>query len=303
MSVSTEHYDCESCGAGLVVSDVQRSLVCPYCASPSVIHREPEQDRPSPDFVIPFVIEDKTASEKVKAFLRSKYFAPSSLKEAKLDNIRGIYLPSYLYTACADSEYRAEIGEEYLDEEKYQARDQNGKFVTKTRTVVRTEWYTLKGKHSMYLKDIVVSASAGLPNHELEAVEPFDLRFIRRYAPAIISGWIAEEASLSKAESKSSAHEESMAEIGTTLNRFLPGDKHRDLSYSTELRSETVALCLLPLWVFAVRYHPKKPPLRLIVNGQTGEAGGHVPTSWFKVLMFSSVLIGIGLLVYLWSTQ
>ncbi|MFT5328111.1 MAG: hypothetical protein ACI8P0_006020, partial [Planctomycetaceae bacterium] len=42
-----------------------------------------------------------------------------------------------------------------------------------------------------YIVDIVVTASAGVTNDALEAVEPFDLRALRRYDPSFISGWLA----------------------------------------------------------------------------------------------------------------
>ena len=39
-----------------------------------------------------------------------------------------------------------------------------------------------------------------------------------------------------------------------------------------------------PIWVFAVRYRDDKPPLRVLINGQTGTIAGKVPLSVWKIL-------------------
>ncbi len=39
----------------------------------------------------------------------------------------------------------------------------------------------------------------------------------------------------------------------------------------------------MPLWVLALRYSEKKPPFRLLINGQTGRTFGKAPMSWLKV--------------------
>jgi len=69
--------------------------------------------------------------------------------------------------------------------------------VRRTRTVTKTEWRSLSGERAEYVTDRVVTASRGLPNRDLEAIEPFDLRALGRYEPALLSGWLAEEPSLS----------------------------------------------------------------------------------------------------------
>ena len=222
--------------------------------------------------------------------------APKSIRAAPLENVRSVYLPSYLYSAVANSEYSADIGENYTVVETYQTKDANGKTVTRTRTRTETEWRSLSGDHKMYVKDVVVSASKGLPNAELEAVVPFDLRVLKRFDPALISGWTAEEASIPKHRCKEEAHQETMQLIGQTLRRFMPGDLHRNLDYSSTLYNEAVSLSLLPLWIFAIKYDDKKPACRIVVNGQTGKAYGQVPKSLWKiflVIMFVLLIVGV----------
>ncbi len=274
---------CQTCGAALVVGD-QRTAACPYCASPSVVARPATADRPNPAFVVAFAAGDELPRRALSSWLgRQSIFADSALSSAKVEDLKGIYLPAYLYSAVARSTYRAEIGENYTETETYTETDSNGKTHTRTRTVTKTEHRSLSGDHVGYVTDVIVTASRGLPNAELEAVEPFDLRQLRRYDPALISGWITEEPSHIPEQCMATAREEAVAAEGRRLDAFMPGDSHRALVYQTRVEWETLDPVLVPVWVLAVRYRIDRPPLRIVVNGQTGQAAGKAPLSPIKI--------------------
>src|SRR5262249_36113196 len=127
---------CEGCGATLKVDAALRTAVCPYCASPSVVERPGGRDRPNPTFTVGFVLPKDGASAAVKVWLASRsIFSHSGVKTATIDNIKGVYVPAYLYTAVSKAEYRAEIGEEYQETETYTTTDAQGRVTTQTRTV------------------------------------------------------------------------------------------------------------------------------------------------------------------------
>ena len=125
------------------------------------------------------------------------------------------------------------------------------------------------------------------------AVEPFELGALHRYEPALISGWAAEEPSLSLGDCRRLAHAEGLQTVGQELTAFMPGDSSRNVQHSTRLIDEVTDLVLLPLWVFSARYAEDKPPVRILVNGQTGDVHGRVPISWVKV----SIAVALGLAV------
>lgn len=284
---ATLEIGCESCGATLRVEEHQRTARCPYCDSPKVVERPPSTDRPDPRFVVPFVVTERGALDGVKGWLkRAGFFARSDFKRASVKKTRAVYLPAWLYGAVAESDYQAEIGENYTTTETYYV---NGK--AQTRTVTKTEWRSLSGRRSAYLSDVIVSASKGLPNEELEGIEPFELGALHRYDPALISGWPAEEPSLNLDDCRTAARAEGLASVGTEITSFMPGDTCRDVQHSTRLRDEATDLVLLPLWVFSARYAGDKPPVRVLVNGQTGKIHGRVPISWAKV----AIAIALGL--------
>ncbi len=276
---------CQSCGAQLVVADTLRTTTCPYCAAPSVVERPPAPDRPPPTFALGFVQTPRKARELAREnLLRRSFWAPSIIRNASVEELRGIYVPAWLYSALAESDFSATIGEDYTETETYTTTE-NGKTVTKTRQVTRTEWRPLRGRHAEYVPDVLVTASSGLPNDELEHIEPFDLRALRRYDDALVAGWISEEPSLPQAQCQQQAQAEVVQQLRKRLASFMPGDSHRDLQYSTRFQQESLVVCLLPVWVLALRHDPKSPPLRFLVNGQTGKVYGRVPVSWVKVLI------------------
>lgn len=280
---------CESCGAKVIVGPLERTARCPYCDVPSVIDRPATADRPDPVFVIGFAVDKNRAGALVRAFLKRRKLAPFGLERAAAEKVEGVYFPAYLYSALAVSTYTARIGEDYWVTET--VRDSKGK--THTRRTKKTELRDLEGPHRSYLGDVVVTASRGISNDELESAEPYDLEELQRYSAGLVAGWLAEEPSMSRDESRELARREGTARVRGMLRAFMPGDSVLGLDHRTEFENESSDLTLLPMWVFAVRYAPDKAPVRLLVNGQTGEVSGKVPTSWLKVGLIAAVLLGL----------
>jgi hypothetical protein len=275
---------CNQCGAGLAFDGV-RTARCPYCDSPNFVERPPAAGQPDPEFVVTFVGDAEIARRSLDRWLGGRsMFADSALRHAKVEDLRGIYVPSYLYSAVASSDYSAQIGENYTETETY-TTTVNGKTETRTRTVTRTEYRPLAGRHVSYVTDVLVSASAGLSNVELGHVEPFDYRQVRRFAPALITGWIAEEFSRSASECQTTSRHEAVDVVGSKLKNFMPGDSHRDLAWKTTVSWESLDPVLVPVWVFAVRYRDDKSPLRVVINGQTGKIHGKVPLAAWKIVL------------------
>jgi hypothetical protein len=279
---------CRSCGAGIFFEPLQRTTRCPYCDSPSVVDRPETPDRPDPIFGLGFAMARDEATRRMRRWIRTRRMAPFGLKDRAAEKVTGVYLPTYLYSATAHTAYSASIAENYEEDQER-----------------KTEYRDLHGRHATYVADILVTASRGIPNDEIEGVEPFDLGALVRYTPALVSGWISEEPSRTQDECHELARQEAMARVGELLRGFLPGDGVRGLRHQTALEDESVDLTLVPVWVFAIRYDEKKPPIRVVVNGQTGKVFGKVPLSWAKIgLIAAGILALIGLVRLLaWLLQ
>ena len=295
-------FACEQCGASLAFARV-RTETCPYCASPSFVERPPSPGQPDPRFVVAFAGDAAAARRALDHWLGSRtWFADSALRKARIADIRGIYVPAYLYSAAARTTFTAEIAEQYHETETQTVEDAEGNQRTETRTITRTEYRPLSGTHVGYVTDVIVSASAGLANAELARLEPFDLRQMRRYAPALISGWIAEEFSHPADHCVRASRSEAIDHVGTELRRFMPGDGFSDLAWRTSLAWEAIDPILVPVWVLAVRYRADKPALRVVINGQTGRIAGKVPLAWWKIALALAVIAAIAAAIY-WGTR
>jgi hypothetical protein len=293
-------FACGRCGAELRF-DGLRAQSCPYCASPNVLEHPESRDRPAPRFVLTFAGDAAAARRTLARWLgRRRLFADSAFARGSALHLRGVYLPAYLYSAVGTTDYSAQIGENYTETEDYTVLDERRRPVTKQRTITRTEYRPLAGRHVGYLADVVVSASAGLDNAELAAIEPFDLKQLRRYAPALVSGWIAEEFSRDADACMHAGRREAGDLLGDQLRRFMPGDSHSDLTYRSTVSWESLDRILVPVWVLAVRYRDDKPPIRVAINGQTGAVAGRVPLSIGKLVAALTVLLAIAAALWWW---
>jgi hypothetical protein len=295
-------YACDHCGATLAFAGV-RTETCPYCASPNFVERPPSSGHPDPRFVVTFGIDAARARDDLRRWARSRtWFADPALRRASVQDMRGIYVPAYLYSAAAHSEFHAHIGENYTETETYRHTEPDGKTETRTRTVTRTEYRPLAGRHVGYITDVVVSASHGLTDGELGRIEPFDLRLMRRFEPALVTGWIVEEPSRDADACQLASRTEAVDRVGDRLRRFMPGDSHSDLSWRTRVSWESLDPILVPVWVLALRYREDAPPLRVVMNGQSGRVAGKVPLSAWRVgvgvLVLAAAIAAIAYLIY-----
>ena len=283
-------FACGHCGASLAFAGV-RTETCPYCASENFVERPPAGDRSDPDFVVAFGIDAERARRELRRWAGSRtWFADPALKRASVLAMRGIYVPAYLYSAAAHTEFHAQIGEGYTETETYRHTDKDGTTETRTRPVRRTEYRPLAGRHVGYITDVLVSASHGLSDRELARTGPFDLRLMRRFEPALVSGWIVEEPSRSADVCERASRTEAVEQVGDRLRRFLPGDSYSDLAWHTRVAWESLDPILVPVWVLALRYREGAPPLRVVINGQTGTIAGKVPLSAWRVALGAIVL-------------
>jgi hypothetical protein len=289
----TATFACGQCGAGLAFAGV-RTETCPYCASPNFVERPPAANQPRPALAVAFTGDAQVARRQLDRWLGSRtWFADSRIKRARIEDLRGVYLPAYLYSAVAHTDYTAAIGEHYTETEHRETTDAKGNPQTETRTVTRTEYRPLSGHHVGYVTDVLVSASAGLADAELHAIEPYELLHLRHYSPALVAGWIAEEFAREPDDCRRASRSEAIDEVGLRLRRFMPGDGHSDLAWRTTVAWESLDPVLVPVWVLAVRYRDDRPALRVVINGQTGAIAGKVPLAWWKVAIAVAIAAAV----------
>lgn len=286
-------FSCPSCGAQVESSAETLSTLCAFCDTP-VVKSQEVITHPIAE-VVPFLINQVQASHALKHYVNGKYFLPKEIKQkTQPDEITGVFIPFWVFQAKTNSNYTAKIGINYQVTVTYTTTE-NGKVVTKTRTETRTDWHHLHGTHVHEYTDHLVCASRGITEQESNNIEPFDLGKALRYDIKLLSGKLSEMPIIEQEEAMSTATQEITTDEGHNIQRFLTGDTHSDLRYSTQVsidQGKTYA-CLLPVWI--ATYKHKDSVIRLLVNGQTSKVGGYIPKDTGKIVLlvlFIIVLLG-----------
>jgi hypothetical protein len=296
------HFQCKNCGSEVAVDPQQRSYICAFCDSTYVVELPQESNgRQPPEFVVPFAITLEEAQKKFQQWIRAGgLFRPGDLHQAKIEEkLRGVYLPFWSFSMLAKSRWSASIGEHWYRTETY-TTTQNGKTVTKTRTVTETEWWPLDGRHHRYYSGYLVSASRGLSQRDAERVKPFHLPALRRYRPDFLAGWLSEIYSVQREEALVSCQQEFVRREQNNIAAHMPGDKHRGLSVKTSFSRINSDLILLPIFLLSYRHGDRL--FRFMVNGQTGRVAGDKPLSPWKIGIATIVGLLLVLLLFILAT-
>lgn len=287
---------CEGCGAAVAVSAEERTALCAFCGAPYVASGEIDPGRFAPEFVLPFAVGKRDAENAFKAWLgRSGWFVPGDLAHrGAVSSLRGVYIPFWSFSMRSQSTWDARIGEHWWETitESYTTTE-NGKRVTRTRTrrVQHTEWYPLSGRYQERHFHYLVSASKGLPQTFADAIRPFPLGEVTRYAPHFLSGWLAEEYSVGRDDAASVSEREFRARERSGIASFLPGDCHDTLDVETSFHDVTEDLIFLPIWILAYSYGGRT--FRYVQNGATRKTHGEKPVSWLRVALLVAVIAAV----------
>ncbi len=279
--------ECPHCGAHVALPPGQLSQACAFCDSPLVAYDGKQEPV---DLVAPFVLDQRQAAQRLKTQLKSSFWAPSKVRRLDPEDLRGVLVPFYCYDAVAHSTYKGRVGIYWYRTETY-TTIVNGKVQTRTRTVRETEWHPVAGTHVASYDDHLVSGSQGLPEHEANELEPFDMGQARPFDPGLIAGWPAELPDVSHSQAEQTANQELADLENAAIRSFLPGNEAGDVTNRTEMEISDVRLVLLPVYMAA--YKHKGKPMRLLVNGQTGEVVGEIPKSWFKITVAVLLTIAV----------
>ncbi|HEY0544005.1 MAG TPA: hypothetical protein VGC91_01310 [Pyrinomonadaceae bacterium] len=289
---------CQSCGAMVTFTPPEVARQCDFCGAQIVAQPKIADPILAPEGVLPFSITQPQASASLRQWLSSRWFAPNALKHfAQPDAINGIYIPFWTYDANTVSYYTGERGEYYYETETYYTTDSDGNQVQNERQVRRTNWYSTSGTVSRWFDDILVPATASLPQNRLEALEPWDLTELKPYDPAFLSGYKAQRYQVGLPQGFERARQIAAGVIQGDVRRDIGGDEQRIHDINTHYSGITFKHLLLPVYAGAYRFNQKV--YQIVVNGRTGEIQGDRPYSVIKIALFVAMLLFILLIVVL----
>lgn len=260
---SLRRYICNSCGGEILGDATTAATACPFCDNPVIMTGQLSGDL-KPDYVIPFRIDKKAAMEALKKHYSGKPLLPKVFKdENHLEEIKGIYVPVWLFDADAQAHIR------------YKATRVRS-WTSGDYRCTETSYYSVVRGGSIGFSRVPVDGSSKMEDALMESIEPYDFSQAVDFGTAYLSGFFADKYDVSSQESVERANQRIRQ---STENAFAS----TVLGYATvvpvtsqiQLQNGTAKYALYPVWLLNTRWKDKK--YTFAVNGQTGAIAGDLP--------------------------
>lgn len=296
LGLETKLIHCKHCGSETAVPKEQVNVSCPFCSSTSVSEEAMDTRVIQPAGILPFTFPKKDALAAFQEWIGQGWFHPNDLSAtARMDKIQGVYLPFWTYDAFTESSWTAEAGYYYYETETY--TDQNGQ--TQTRQIQKVRWVPTGGYYEKFFDDVLVVASQGVTQGDIESIYPFKLADVVNFDSQYLLGWECEVYQKDVKDGFATADKIMDGFIYQECAKRIPGDTYRNLFVSTRKSNLTFKHILLPIWIAAYLYGGKT--FQFIVNGTTGKIHGQKPYSAWKIafaVLIALVLIALGFFLY-----
>ncbi|MGN0452323.1 MAG: hypothetical protein ACI4GZ_00810 [Ruminococcus sp.] len=256
-------YVCKSCGGEIVGDETLAATLCPYCNNPVVMMGQFKGDL-KPDYVIPFKFDKKAAKEGLKSHIKGKVLLPKIFKdENHIDEIKGIYVPFWLFEADADASIR------YKATRVHAWSDSNYNYT-------QTKYYSVRRAGSVGFERIPVDGSSKMPDDLMESIEPFDFSEAVDFQTAYLAGYLADKYDVTAEQSVNRANERVRKSTEDAFASTVDG-------YTTvvaentniSLKNGSAKYALYPVWILNTTYKGEK--YTFAMNGQTGKFVGNLP--------------------------
>jgi len=270
---------CPSCGAELLGDQNTAAMVCPNCGNSQIVIKR-LTGMLKPDFVIPFMLQKKDATEALKNFYKGKRLLPDSFKnEKRINCIQGVYLPFWLFDASARGHIRYKASKTKV-------------WADSNYTYTKTDFFSVVRGGNISFEKIPVDGSEKMDDSYMDAIEPFNYSGIKEFQTAFLSGYIAEKYDVDAEKSKERAGQRMKATVETEFAKSVTGySSVRKESSKIDVDSGKINYGFFPVWILNTKYN--KENYMFLMNGQTGRLVGKLPADPAKVRKYLALISGI----------
>lgn len=277
-------YSCQSCGGEIVADETTGATTCPFCNNKVTIKGQFSGDL-KPDYIIPFKLDKKAAKKRYYSHLEGRKYLPKVFrKENHVDEIKGVYIPFWLFDVDADVQITYEA-------EKVHVQESNDTEYT-TREIYRV----VRGG-SISFEHIPADASRKMDDTLMEAIEPFHFRDAVPFQPAYLAGYLADRYDVSLDERMDRARERirvcAERSFQATVTGYNGGKRVQDSDI--EINQAGYWYALYPVWLLNTTWRGEK--FTFAMNGQTGKMVGDLPLDrfafWKSVLIRTALIAGL----------
>ena len=286
-------YSCPSCGAQLMCDSTTAATSCPYCDNPTIV---PGQFAGvlKPDLIIPFKLDKEAAKSALREHFKGKKLLPSSFsKENHLDEIKGVYVPFWLFDANVDADmsFRATRLRSWSDS--------NYRYT-------ESRYYRLVRSGSVRFENVPVDGSVKMPDDVMESIEPFDTSAAVVFRKAYLSGFLADRYDVPAENCVERANTRVRNSSLEAFNSTASGYSAVQPEHSNiRVRNGRAKYALFPVWILNTSWQGKN--YQFAMNGQTGKFVGDLPEDkgkyWKYRLIYggiaAAVVLGVQLLMQL----
>lgn len=276
-------YGCKSCGGEILVEATTSATSCPFCDNPVVIMGQ-LKGALRPDYVIPFKLDKEMAKQGLYNHLKGKKLLPKVFKDKNhIDEIKGLYVPFWLFDADADASirYRASKVSFYSDN---------------NYDYTRTSYYSVVRNGSLRFERVPVDGSSKIDDSLMESIEPFDFRDAVDFQTAYLAGYLADKYDVNEEESIERANERIRRSVENRFHDSVIGyNTVTPQNTSIQLKNGVAKYALYPVWILNTTWNGNK--YTFAMNGQTGKFVGDLPLDRGAYLKYFLMFTAIASLV------
>ncbi|MBQ8627472.1 MAG: hypothetical protein IJ419_15110 [Agathobacter sp.] len=268
-------FSCPQCGGEIVSTDTSAAEFCTFCGASTILHSRLRNEK-RPNYIIPFKQTKEDCKKAYSDMMKKAIFAPDALKNPKhIDSFRGIYMPYWAFYVTQQSPFSL-----------------NGSRSRRRGDYIITDHFNLKGDINAYYKGLSYDASSSFDDKISEKIAPYDVKGMKAFTPAFLSGFYADTADVSSEEyriqAENLATENSIKRIHSTPE--FAGVEIKGSLGPSALNTQTkeVDSTMFPVWFLSYRNAGRVA--YATVNGQTGKVVTDLPVDVRKYLTGSLLL-------------
>ena len=268
-------FTCPHCGGEMYSTDNAAVDYCSFCGSHNTLEGRITHEK-RPDYIIPFKLTKEDCKNAFRKHVNRSFFIPSNLKNPKnIDSFRGIYMPYWAF---------------YIEHNG--SGSVTGKKSYRVGNYRYTDTYSLSFDIDAHYKGLSYDSSSSFYDSISEAIGPYDVKMMREFHPAVLSGFYADTsdvgAHIYQDDAMDQSNEFSLEAVkkqpfARGLSIAEPSSNALNSIFNANCKQTNSAM--YPVWFMS--YRKGNRVAYATVNGQTGKVFADMPVSPFKYLLCS----------------
>lgn len=262
-------YTCKSCSAQLILDVNTAATECPYCGNQTIIPGNLTGEI-KPDLIIPFKIDKKQAEAKLRE-ASNKFLIPKDFKsEHRIKEIKGVYVPFWLYDATADADVTFEG---VIKEVKRRGNEE----------ITTSKYYHVRRAGKVGFLKVPADGASKMPDDYMDALEPYNYKDLVDFSTVYLPGYMADRYDVSAEDNATRIDKrcrKTALEIMADDAKKQGYDSILPKATNISLMRGKVYYAYLPVWMFSTKYNGQD--YMFAINGQTGKSVGSFPVDMGK---------------------